>query len=87
MKTTVLQVRLDEQLKQQAEAILNDIGLSTTAAVRFFFAQTVRRNGLPFDPVSADPFYSEENQKAIRESIAQLEAGKVVVVNKLLDDE
>jgi len=37
-----------------------------------------REKNIPFD-VSVDPFYSENNMKAITESIKQLEEGKVVV--------
>jgi DNA-damage-inducible protein J len=86
-KTTVLQVRLDEQTKKKADTLFSEIGLNTTSAVRFFITQSILRNGLAFDAVGKkqndpfykkddDPFYNEENQKAIRSAIADLEAGK-----------
>jgi len=56
-----LQVRIDEQLKDQAQAVAQGMSLDLTAAVRLFLTQMVRENGLPFQP-KADPFYSAKNQ-------------------------
>jgi DNA-damage-inducible protein J len=42
-----------------------------------------REKRIPFE-VSVDPFYSESNMKILKESIKQLEQGKVVV--KTLDE-
>jgi len=79
MKTAVLQFRLDEDLKTRAESIFANIGLDTPSAMRLFLKQVVNRGRLPFSMVKEDPFYSEENQKRLKESIAQMEAGKCAV--------
>lgn len=56
-----LNIRVDDALKQQAELIFSDLGISLTAAVTMFLKQAVRYNGIPFE-LRADPFYSAENQ-------------------------
>jgi len=79
MKTTVLQVRLDGKLKKEAEALFSAAGCCTTTAVRLFLKQSVIRGCIPFDIVGENPFYSKENQKALKASIRQHKAGKVVM--------
>lgn len=44
-----------DALKQQAELIFSDIGLSLSAATTIFLKQVVRCNGIPFKPLPS-PF-------------------------------
>jgi addiction module RelB/DinJ family antitoxin len=48
-KTKVIQTRLPEDLVNQANEILDYIGLSATDAVRILFKNIVNNNGLPFE--------------------------------------
>ncbi len=50
-----LQVRVDDKLKAQADALFASIGLDTSAAVRVFLKQSVLRGGIPFELVG-DPY-------------------------------
>jgi len=43
-----LQVRIEPELKAQAEKVLDTLGLDISTAVRMFLIQTVKANGLPF---------------------------------------
>ncbi|RRD69347.1 MULTISPECIES: type II toxin-antitoxin system RelB/DinJ family antitoxin [unclassified Desulfovibrio] len=72
-----LQIRLDDSLKNQAQAVVQDMGLDLSAAVRLFLAQMVKENGLPFRPTN-EPFYSAKNQEVLRRSAAQIESGQTV---------
>lgn len=47
-KDVVLQVRMDSELKQQAEAVYTNLGTSFAEAVRIFARQSVLMNGMPF---------------------------------------
>jgi DNA-damage-inducible protein J len=47
-KTTAITVRLDPQVKKDAQAILKELGLTTTQAVSLFFKQVSLNKGLPF---------------------------------------
>ena len=76
--TTNIQVRVDKTLKAEAEQLFFDIGLDMPTAIRLFLKQAIIKNGLPF-AVERDPFFSASNQKVLRESIAQMERGEVVI--------
>ena len=56
-----LNIRIDDNLKRQAEHVFSELGMSTTTATTIFLKQVVRHNGIPFD-LRVDPFYSAENQ-------------------------
>lgn len=45
----VLQVRVDDELKNQAAAIYNELGIDLSTAVRMFFKKSVLVGGIPFD--------------------------------------
>jgi len=76
MSTATLQVRLDSQLKKDAERFFSAAGMDTTTAVRVFLRQVLIRQAIPFDIIADDPFYAPANQKLLKESIRQLESGK-----------
>jgi DNA-damage-inducible protein J len=48
-KTSTITVRLDPQVKQNAETVLKKLGLTTSQAVTLFFTQVSLNNGIPFD--------------------------------------
>lgn len=75
MATTSITIRMDENLKKQAELLFDDMRLNMTTAFTMFTKAVVRQNKIPFE-ISADPFYSEENQRHLKKAIADLEAGK-----------
>ncbi len=45
----VLQVRIDDELKNQAAAIYNELGIDLSTAVRMFLKKSVTVGGIPFD--------------------------------------
>lgn len=78
-----VQVKVDDHLRDTAQAVAASMGLDLASTVRIFLTQMVRENGLPFKP-GGDPFYSERNLAALEKSITQLNAGRAVV--KTLDE-
>ncbi|MQY63805.1 MAG: type II toxin-antitoxin system RelB/DinJ family antitoxin, partial [Calditrichaeota bacterium] len=48
-KTAKINARMEPGLKEQAERILDELGISTTEAIRLYFKQIVHRRGIPFD--------------------------------------
>lgn len=48
-KETYVRARIDENLKNDAESILSQLGLNTAEAIRMFFSQIRLRKGIPFD--------------------------------------
>jgi DNA-damage-inducible protein J len=77
MASTSITVRMDENLKKQVEILLEDMGLNMTTAFTIFAKAVVKQNKIPFE-IAADPFYSESNMARLKESIANLNAGKGV---------
>ena len=78
MAQTLINFRIDEKTKKQLEEICNELGITMSTAFNIFAKKVIREKRIPFD-VSIDPFYSESNIKAIRESIKQLQKGEVIV--------
>lgn len=64
-----LQVRVDDQLKAQADALFASIGLDTSSAIRVFLKQSVLRGGIPFE-LRGDPYLPY-----LKEADAQARAG------------
>lgn len=77
MAQTVINIRMDEELKKQVEYLLNEFGMNMTTAVTVFAKAVVREKRIPFE-ISAptDDFYNEYNQKRIKKAIAEIKAGK-----------
>lgn len=76
MATSTLQIRVDSNLRSQAEDFFNGAGLDMSSAVRLFLKQVVIRRRIPFDVIAEDPFWSDTNQRVLAESIRSLEEGK-----------
>lgn len=84
-ETTNLNIRIDKELKEHAEAFFADLGLSMTAAFNIFVRQSLKQGKIPFEIIGAiDPFYSATNMRALEQSIRELNEGKTVT--KTMDD-
>lgn len=49
MATTNINVRVDSALKQEAEALFNDLGLNMSSAINMFLRSAIMHNGIPFE--------------------------------------
>jgi DNA-damage-inducible protein J len=47
-KTGMIRARIDPELKDRAEAILHELGLNASDAIRLFYTQITLNDGLPF---------------------------------------
>ena len=43
-----IQVRIDDNIKNQADSLFSDLGLDTSTAVRMFIVASLESDGLPF---------------------------------------
>lgn len=48
MATSVMQFRVDDELKAQASAVCEGLGIDLPTALRMFMKRTVLTNGIPF---------------------------------------
>ena len=46
--TTNLNIRTDKAIKDQADAIFNELGLNMTTAINIFLRTAIREHGIPF---------------------------------------
>ena len=77
MAQTLVNVRMDEDVKREMEKTCKELGITMSTAFNIFARKMSRERRIPFE-VSIDPFYSESNIKAIKDSINQLKEGKVI---------
>ena len=52
-KQAIYQVRMDEEVKNQVEALYRSLGTTFAEAVRIFAVQSIREQGMPFTPSDA----------------------------------
>lgn len=48
MNTVNVTIRMDEELKKQADALFGDLGLSLSSAFHIFVRQSLREQAIPF---------------------------------------
>jgi DNA-damage-inducible protein J len=62
-------IRLDRELKSDAETMFEDMGMNLSVAINVFLKQAVRQRQMPFNVKSDvslnDPVQSEKKQKAV----------------------
>ena len=74
---TVVRARIDQKTKEEAEAVLAEIGLTLSDAVRLMMIRIAREKAMPFNPLVPN----EETIAAMREA----RAGKLVKVGSVED--
>ena len=68
MATSLLQVRIDDALKDQAAAVFDRLGIDTSTAVRMFLKRAVLENGIPFRmTLPKTPYVAERGYRAMVE--------------------
>lgn len=73
-KTAAISMRIDPQLKHDAETVFGRFGLSISDAINVFLHKSVMEGGIPFDV--RQPRYNAETEAAMKEARAIM-AGKV----------
>jgi len=81
-KTAFIRARTEPILKDKVDAILEQIGLNPTEAIRLFYSQIVLCNGLPFKV----EIPNVKTRKAINGSIVGETQETFSTVDELFDD-
>ncbi|RRD95259.1 type II toxin-antitoxin system RelB/DinJ family antitoxin [Clostridiales bacterium COT073_COT-073] len=66
MATVPTQIRIDSDVKVQANALFNELGMDMSSAVNIFLRQCILRGGLPFNVEL--PKYNETTLNAMTEA-------------------
>lgn len=68
-------IDVDDEVKKNAEAVLDTIGLSMSTAINVFLKTVAREQRIPFE-LAADPFYSESNIRYLENIMHDIKDGK-----------
>lgn len=49
MSKTSMSIRLDSEVKEQAQQVFSNLGMDMTTAINIFLRQAIQYQGLPFD--------------------------------------
>lgn len=63
MKTAAINVRMSPELKEEVEAILAGLGITTTQAINMYFEQIRIHQGIPFPLVIPDNSTSKKTSE------------------------
>ena len=81
--TSPVYARIDSTLKEDAEGILAQLGISPSSMIQMLYSQIVMHRGIPFDvkvpdtkPVAALALTREELDAELWKGIRSLEAGR-----------
>ena len=65
MTTANINVRVDANLKKEAENLFNDLGLNMSSAITMFLKSAINHDGIPFDIRRTRP--NAETREALAE--------------------
>ncbi len=69
-KNATISMRIDDQLKSDVEKIFHQLGLTTSEAIKIFFAAVRNRKGLPFQlQIASDQTSPHEQRKKALDAI------------------
>ena len=82
--TSAIYARIDTNLKNSAEGILSQLGISPSSAIQMFYSQIVLKKGMPFDlrlpsskPSDVSAMTREQLDAELQKGVDSIKAGKV----------
>jgi addiction module RelB/DinJ family antitoxin len=88
--TTAVYARIDTGLKENAEKILSQLGISPSSAIQMLYSQIVLTKGLPLDlhlpsakPIAIGNMSHAEIDVELKKGIDSLESGKTYTVDEV----
>lgn len=92
-RTSTIYARVEPELKEQAEQILDHLGISMSNAVGMFLRQLVLRRGIPFEvciPAQQPPDYfqltKEQFDAEIQKGLDDIKAGRLYSAKEVEDE-
>ena len=88
--TSAVYARIDTGLKDNAEGILAQLGISPSSAIQMLYSQIVIQNGMPFDlrlpstrPTAIGAMSRNEIDAELIKGIESLKNGKILTVDEV----
>ncbi len=91
-KSANLYARIEPEVKEQAEAILNALGIPASNAITMFYKQVILQRGLPFEvklpehPLDVSRMSVEQIDSELEKGYAQMNAGQSIPAKRAFDD-
>ena len=91
-KSANLYVRIEPDLKEQAETILTALGIPASNAITMFYKQIILRNGLPFDvklpehPLDISRMTAAQLDAELEKGYADMKAGRTIPAEQAFSD-
>ena len=87
-KTANINLRIEPDVKAQADAVFSSLGISVTDAINVFLHASIMEGGFPFQP--KQPRYNRETLKAMQEAkdimAGNVEAKRYSSLSDLLEE-
>ena len=90
-KSANLYARIEPEVKEQAEAILNALGIPASNAITMFYKQIILQRGLPFEvklpehPLDVSRLTDAQLDAELEKGCAQYRAGQAVPAQQAFD--
>lgn len=88
--TTAVYARIDTDLKENAESILSQLGISPSSAIQMLYSQIVLRGGMPFDlrlpskkPVAAGAMTEAQLDAELTKGMASIESDRAYTADEV----
>ncbi|MGL4208177.1 MAG: type II toxin-antitoxin system RelB/DinJ family antitoxin [Candidatus Adiutrix sp.] len=73
-------IRMDSEVKENADALFNELGFNLTTAINAFVKQALRERAIPFHiRAEIDTYFTGANMRHINQSLEDLKSGNIVV--------
>jgi len=76
---TTYNVRIDKQVRQEADALYKSMGMSLSTAINLFLKQSVIQGKLPLAEVIAEPAYADAVLRDVYELEKEIKNGTATV--------
>ena len=83
-KTANVTARIQPEIKEQAEAILSQLGISPSSAIQMLYSQIVLKKGIPFDlklpssePLAVGAMTKKQLDKELQKGVDSINTGNV----------
>jgi DNA-damage-inducible protein J len=82
--TTMVNFRMDSDLKSRMEKTCKDMGLTLSSAFTMFATKVTQEQRIPFE-ITADSFYSKENMEILERRAKDAKEGKNMHEHELIE--
>lgn len=92
-RTSNVFARVEPEIKEQAEQVLEQLGIPISNAIGMFLRQVVMQKGIPFEmklpvnkPLAMESLTKEQFNKEIQKGIDDIKAGRVYSADAVEDE-